>query len=155
MRVEYKEIANQIKNHLQSYLNKKISRKISTFFILMLHLFIQNVFSDAGNGHDYTTLNYLTIPIVGKVKVGPIYGLAGITSGFRVGGSHNLTNGTSTKVSSDDYKGYDFGAQLGLGFQLLIFGIEGRYTWGLTDITKGGGDVNNSAFELGVHVHLF
>ena len=58
-------------------------------------LFIQNGFKHKDNSAiDYTSINYLTIPMIGKVKVGPVYGLAGITTGFRVGGAHEYADGS-------------------------------------------------------------
>jgi hypothetical protein len=118
-------------------------------------LFVQNGYSLEGlPDYKYTTLNYLQVPIIAKLKVGPVYFMGGLTSALRVGGAAKYEDET-IKVTSDDFKSYDFGAQVGLGFQILIIGIEARYTWGLTDIANSGAEINNQAFSLGAHIHLF
>ena len=146
----------QTKNHNGFYAGVLWEHKIVPLVRVQSGLlFVQNGYSLEGIPNaDFTTLNYLQLPVIAKLKLGPVYALGGITSALRVGGATNFADGTSEKVSSDDYKSYDFGAQVGLGFQFLIIGIEARYTWGLTNIAQQGVAVNNQAFSVGAHLHL-
>ncbi len=106
-------------------------------------------------GYDRTVLNYLSVPVALKVKVGPLYGLGGVYGAYRMGSVDKYSNGNDIKISTDDIKRMDFGGTLGLGFQILIIGIESRYNWGFTNVNAiDMGKYNNRYFELGAHVKL-
>jgi hypothetical protein len=118
-------------------------------------VYVQNGFKTETAGiESLTKLNYLQVPVIAKVKILAFYGLAGFTGGYRVAAS-NVTNDVKVKIESDQLNRFDFGAQVGLGFKILFFGIEGRYNWGLSNISKADGvDYNNRYFQLGVHFML-
>lgn len=105
-------------------------------------------------------LNYVEIPLIGRfffnregkcrpnVFVGPSFSF--------------LTNATS-KVGDNRpsvitnyrnyYRPFDFGATGGLGLNFLIARetrliLDGRYTYGFSDVTKASGYVNNKALSL-------
>jgi hypothetical protein len=111
--------------------------------------------NDLGN-RDKTILNYVSLPVTAKLKIGPIYALGGVYGSYRAGSKTTYTDGTSDKkISTDDIKRYDFGGQLGLGFQIAIIGVEARYNWGFTDISADNAiGYNNRYLELGLHLHL-
>ena len=98
------------------------------------------------------TIDYIQIPALLKIKVGPLYGLMGVTAAAKVG-----QNNTGDKeIENGDIKGYDFGSHFGLGFKILFFSIEGKYTWGQTNIAAKSGpiDYNNRNFQLGLTMML-
>lgn len=106
-------------------------------------------------GYDRTVLNYLSVPLALKVKVGPIYGIGGVYGAYRMGSVDKYSNGNDIKISTDDIKRMDFGGSVGLGFQILIIGIEARYNFGLSNVNAGEvGKYNNRYLELGAHVKL-
>ena len=131
-------------------------RRLSSHFTFQSgFLFTQNGYEMVNNPDiDNVTLNYVTIPLTGKVVVGPLYALAGVTAGFRVGGRTSYHNGEEKKLTYDDVKWHDIGAQVGLGFNILNFGIETRYNWGLTDIVPTKDKVHNQYLEIGFHFHF-
>ncbi len=108
------------------------------------------------------TLNYIEVPVIGRfflnkegtfrpnIFVGPSFGfLTGVTNKV----------GSAERVSMDNYSAsfntFDFGVTGGMGFNFLISNetyliIDGRYTHGLSDISKSSTVVNNNAFGLTV-----
>lgn len=102
--------------------------------------------------NEQLTIDYLQIPALLKIKVGPVYGLMGFTGAVKLGS--NSTSGLDVKNS--DIKSYDFGSQVGLGFKILFFSIEGKYTWGKTNIANNSGpiDYHNRNFQIGMTMML-
>jgi hypothetical protein len=96
-------------------------------------------------------LNYLSIPIYVKAKLGPLYGLAG--TGLNIKISEKLfVDGNSTSLSdSQKSKSLDYPVYLGGGFKILIVSIEGRYHWGLSEIINGS---KNRYFQIGATISL-
>lgn len=93
------------------------------------------------------TLDYLQVPLLLRVKLGPVFLLTGVTGALRVGQSYD----GDLDLKGDDFKGHDFTSQLGAGFKFANFTIEGRYNWGKTNILKDsdGVDYHNRYFQLG------
>ena len=82
-------------------------------------------------------LSYLSVPVYGKVKIGPFFGLGGIAANFKVS-EKVFVNGNSAKPTDEqESKSVDFPLFLGAGFKISIFTLEARYHWGLTDINNG------------------
>jgi hypothetical protein len=107
--------------------------------------YLQNGAEDATNNQ--CIINYLSVPLYLKAKVGPVFGLAGIGANFKLG-----TNSTSNTISSDYVKkSFDMPLFIGGGFKILMFSIEGRYNWGLIELNKASG-VKNQYFQLGATV---
>jgi hypothetical protein len=99
-------------------------------------------------------LNYLQIPVIAKVKVAMFYGLAGFTGGYRVAAT-TVVNDQKIKVDKESLNRLDLGAQVGVGFKILFFGIEGRYNWGLSNVYSAeNADAKNRYFQLGIHFML-
>lgn len=108
------------------------------------------------------TLNYIEVPVIGRfflnkegtfrpnIFLGPSFGfLTGVTNKV---GSNERVNVDNYSAS---YNTFDFGVTGGMGFNFLIsnetyFIVDGRYTHGLSDISKSPAVVNNNAFGLTV-----
>ncbi|MBK3517639.1 outer membrane beta-barrel protein [Carboxylicivirga marina] len=78
-------------------------------------------------------LHYINIPIALRVKLGPVYGLGGVSGAIKVAGKFEV-NGQ--EVDGMDVSTFDAGMHLGLGVKVLKFGIEAKYNWGLVDIIE-------------------
>jgi hypothetical protein len=94
------------------------------------------------------TVNYLSVPLYLKAKIGPVFGLAGLAANFKL--SDKLSNGGMETDASDNYATNDFDLPLfvGAGIKILMITIEGRYNWGMiemNDITR----IKNQYFQVG------
>jgi len=79
-------------------------------------------------------LHYLNLPVTVRVKVGPVYGFAGLNGAVKLGGETRILG-----VNSDvkDFSTFDAGAFVGLGVNVLFLGVEIKYDWGLVDVNNG------------------
>lgn len=93
-------------------------------------------------------LDYLNIPVMAKVNLGPLFLQGGVQFGFLVGkpgvsytrGAQRVTE----KVDKDAYAAFDFGVGAGLGVNLSQhFFVEARYTHSLTNAL----DPNNNSLK--------
>lgn len=123
------------------YINAYKDTRIIPF--LFFHSGLQYSQAKAKITDENYTINYLGAPVGLKAKLGPIYGLAGAT--FNVKLSEN------NSPSGDKAKWYDTNTFVGLGFSFLMLNIEGRYSWGMTDINNG---IHNNAFQIGVGIRI-
>jgi hypothetical protein len=96
---------------------------------------------------DKQVLNYLSIPLYLKAKIGPVFALGGIAADIKVG--ENYTGDAVNSPFTQDFKSVDFPLFLGAGFKILMFTIEARYHWGLSDINEG---VSQQYLQLGAGV---
>ena len=84
-------------------------------------------------------LDYLNIPVMAKVNLGPLFLQGGVQFGFLVGKpevSRYITNvRVGTLLDKDSYNSFDFGVGAGLGFNLnrRLF-VEARYTHSLINV---------------------
>ncbi|WP_297970340.1 porin family protein [uncultured Capnocytophaga sp.] len=83
-------------------------------------------------------LDYLNIPVMAKVNLGPLFLQGGVQFGFLVGKPEvSYTRGaqrSSHELDKDAYAAFDFGVGAGLGVNLnQHFFIEARYTHSLTN----------------------
>ena len=98
------------------------------------------------NSNDKRVLHMLSIPVYAKVKIGPVFGLAGFGANFNVS-EKIFTNDVASSPSSDQKsKTVDFPFLIGAGVKFSIFTIEARYHWGLVDINEG---YSNQYFQIG------
>ena len=104
------------------------------------------------NSADRVRLSYIEVPVMGVVRLpilervlGPrLYG--GINGGYEVGCS---TEGLFTTDFCDETNKFDFGLKGGIGFQVLFFGLDFAYTYGLSDVAKEESvKINNRAWSL-------
>jgi hypothetical protein len=93
-------------------------------------------------------LDYLNIPVMAKVNLGPLFLQGGVQFGFLVGKPEvSYTRGAqsiSQKLEKDAYAAFDFGVGAGLGVNLSQhFFVEARYTHSLTNAL----DPNNNSLK--------
>jgi hypothetical protein len=107
---------------------------------------------DVANSADRVRLSYIEVPVMGVVRlpflervIGPrVYG--GINGGFEVSCS---TDGIGYATLCDETNNFDFGLKGGIGLQVLFFGLDFAYTYGLTDVAKEADlKINNRAWSL-------
>jgi len=81
-------------------------------------------------------LHYISIPIDIRVKLGPVYALAGAAANFKVGEKWTILDEDFTP--EDDFKAeiFDVPVFFGLGVKILMLRIEARYHWGMLDTYK-------------------
>jgi hypothetical protein len=98
-------------------------------------------------------LDYLKVPVLAKVNFGPPgpfspHFVAGPYAAFIMNAKEEFSvNGMSDTVDiKDDVESMDFGLTVGLGADLNLMvtsiSIQGRYSFGLTDIFDDGGSKN-------------
>lgn len=93
-------------------------------------------------------LDYLNIPVMAKVNLGPLFLQGGVQFGFLVGKpeTSSTVNGlrVTEQVEKDAYASFDFGVGAGLGVNLSQhFFVEARYTHSLTNAL----DPNNNSLK--------
>ena len=112
-------------------------------------------------------LDYLNIPVMAKVNLGPIFLEGGVQFGFLV--SKPKVNSYYSNVylrnllDKDSYNSFDFGVGAGLGVKLnQRFFVETRYTYSLTNVfdpndrhfksslISDGDNFKNSVFSIGL-----
>lgn len=105
------------------------------------------------------TLQYIELPVIGRfflnregnvrpnIFFGPSFAF--------LAGAKNKIGGDVEKIDAfkNQYNTFDFGLTGGLGCSFRIrnetyFVLDGRYTHGLSDISKGNDDVNNKSFLI-------
>lgn len=112
-------------------------------------------------------LNYIEIPVLARL----FFNREGtVRPNVFVGPSFGFLTGAKIKVEDGDYENYediddnidsykdvyntfDLGLAAGLGLNIRVseemyFIIDARYTYGLTDIAKGGSSINNQAVAV-------
>ncbi|MCK5482720.1 MAG: PorT family protein [Gemmatimonadetes bacterium] len=104
------------------------------------------------NSADRVRLSYIEVPVMGVVRLpilervlGPrLYG--GINGGYEVSCS---TDGSVPTNFCDETNKFDFGLKGGIGLQVLFFGLDFAYTYGLSDVAKEESlKINNRAWSL-------
>jgi hypothetical protein len=100
------------------------------------------------NDNNKIRLHYLNIPVSLRVQVGPIYALAGINGGIKLGGEKYIL-GVKSDVS--EVNTWDAGWQLALGAKIGPIGVEAKYNWGLVDVYKG---YKSEYLQLGILLYV-
>lgn len=112
-------------------------------------------------------LDYLNIPIMAKVNLGPIFLEGGVQFGFLVNkpkvDSYIANVYLRNLLDKDSYNFFDFGVGAGLGVKLnQHFFVETRYTYSLTNVfdpndkhfksslISDGDNFKNSVFSIGL-----
>jgi hypothetical protein len=100
-------------------------------------------------------LSYIEVPVMGVVRlpflertIGPrLYG--GINGGFEVSCKIEGSGNVLGDQGCENTNTFDFGLKGGLGLQVLFFGLDASYTYGLTDVAKDDLlKINNRAWSL-------
>jgi hypothetical protein len=116
--------------------------------------------AEVGDETVKTQLNYIEIPILARI----FFNREGtVRPNVFLGPSLGFLTGAKGKSGSEDYEDFDnykdiyntfdLGLSAGLGLNIKVGGemyfiVDARYTYGLTDISKGGSDVNNQAVAI-------
>ena len=112
-------------------------------------------------------LDYLNIPVMAKVNLGPIFLEGGVQFGFLVSkpkvDSYIANVYLRNLLDKDSYNFFDFGVGAGLGVKLnQHFFVETRYTYSLTHVfdpndkhfksslISDGDNFKNSVFSIGL-----
>jgi len=112
-------------------------------------------------------LDYLNIPVMAKVNLGPIFLEGGVQFGFLVNkpkvDSYIANVYLRNLLDKDSYNSFDFGVGAGLGVKLnQHFFVETRYTYSLTNVfdpndkhfksslISDGDNFKNSVFSIGL-----
>ncbi|HRE38196.1 MAG TPA: porin family protein [Chitinophagaceae bacterium] len=99
-------------------------------------------------------LGYLNIPLMLQYRNSGFIAEAGPQIGFLMSAKAKISDGTNTDEEDikDEFKGTDFGVNLGLGYQFSNgFGLNARYTFGMSNIIdETDVDVKNRVFSVGV-----
>ncbi len=90
-------------------------------------------------------LHTISIPVNLKVKIGPAFGVGGITANFKMAERIHL-NGDKEKPGDNKASFFDSAAFAGAGIQFSRFVVEARYYWGLINVDSG---LHNRYFQLG------
>jgi hypothetical protein len=88
-------------------------------------------------------LDYMTFPLLARIRFGPsspVALLVGPSLGVHTRTTVDLPGspGDAPSEFNDSFKRFDFGLVTGVSVDIGHFVIDGRYTWGLTNILKGG-----------------
>jgi len=109
---------------------------------------------DVSASNESVRLSYIEVPVMGVVRlpilervIGPrLYG--GINGGFEVSCKTEGT-GLVTPGLCENTNSFDFGLKGGIGLQVLFFGLDLAYTYGLSDVAKDDLlKINNRAWSL-------
>ena len=112
-------------------------------------------------------LDYLNIPVMAKVNLGPLFLQGGVQFGFLVNkpkvDSYIANVYLRNLLDKDSYNSFDFGVGAGLGVKLnQHFFVETRYTYSLTNVfdpndkhfksslISDGDNFKNSVFSIGL-----
>lgn len=112
---------------------------------------------DGGEGR--IELDYIEIPVLARFSSAPganatsFHVFAGPSFGFNIRArtEAELDGESESQDISDDVKGFDLGLVVGAGVELGRVVIDGRYTWGFTNINEDLQDdvkVHNRAFAI-------
>ncbi len=100
-----------------------------------------------GRNDDYiqTQINYLELPVLAKVNIGPLYGLGGVYGAYAMNGKFK-TNilGVETeqdiKFDDDDARRIDYGLKFGAGIQMGLGPVHAfaqlEYSYGIANVSS-------------------
>lgn len=92
-------------------------------------------------------LLYLTLPINGRLKLGPVYFDLGVDAALKVNEKW-MFNGEELDIPSESKgESFDVLGHAGAGFKFLFLGVEVRYRHALTEVYE---DYRNTGLEVGL-----
>ncbi len=114
-------------------------------------------------------INYLEIPVLAKVKIGPVYGLGGVYAAYAINGKFSIDKVPDIvqkylkpqdyDFDDKDYKRMDYGLKFGAGLQMGLGPLHAfaqvEYSYGLANISQiKDFSAHNSALAITVGVLL-
>ncbi len=94
-------------------------------------------YSQMGSGYgtgNKTLMHYISIPTYLKLKIGPVYAIAGASASFKVYEKHYYADSPQDPFQNAGW--FDIPVYAGLGLQIAVLRIEARYSWGTIDLYK-------------------
>lgn len=85
--------------------------------------------------------DYLMLPAGLKLRFGPAYLMGGGYGAYRLSAKID-----DTDLDKKDWNRLDFGMYTGAGLKIMIFSLNFKYNWGLSDVTNGKS--NNPDYNL-------
>ena len=95
--------------------------------------------------------HYLSIPISAKLKLGPVYGLAGFAPSFKVAERYVIDGNSEKPADAIKANWFDIPFFVGAGISLWKLSLEARYHWGLVEVYDG---YKSQYFQLGLALSL-
>lgn len=96
-------------------------------------------------------LHYLSVPLYLKVKIGPVFALAGAAANFKVGEKWTFAGNTFTSYKS---KTFDLPVFGGVGVKFAFLTIEARYYYGTMTINDNSLSATNGAHNQFLQIGL-
>ena len=94
-------------------------------------------------------LTYITLPINGRLKLGPVYFDLGVDAAVKVNEKFLISGEEFEIPEENEGETFDVLAHVGVGFKFLFLGVEARYRHALTEVyTKDG--YRNTGLEVGL-----
>ena len=91
-------------------------------------------------------MSNLSIPLYIEGKLGPVFALGGFAANFKI--NENYSGSISdSPYGEEKFNTVNFPVFAGAGLKIMMFNIEARYHWGLTNKNEG---VNSQYLQLGV-----
>lgn len=113
--------------------------------------------SEGGNS-GRIRINYLEVPVLARVSSTPagdaaFHVFGGPSFAFRLSaeGESTFDGEESSEDLDDEIEGFDLGLVVGAGVEIGRVVVDGRYTWGLTNINaeaSDAGTIKNRAFAV-------
>jgi hypothetical protein len=94
-------------------------------------------------------IHYLSVPVYLKAKIGPVFALGGMAANFKLSEKYSVGGNSNTLTDEQKPRSIDFPVFAGAGMKILMFSIEARYHWGLTESKDG---VKNQYLQIGAAI---
>ena len=145
-------IESEITKGNEGYFDKRYRSFYVGFYnnqriIPMLYLYTALDYYQTGSRYDDNNklvLHYISIPLGLKLRIGPVRGFGGFHGAIRVSSSYTFL-GESKKL--EGLSTFDSGFFLGAGLHIAFIGVEGKYTWGLSNVKN---DYKNNFWQVGL-----
>lgn len=96
-----------------------------------------------------------SIPLYGKVKLGPVFATAGVSPSFGLGEKLHVGDESEKLEGDNALKTFDMPLQLGLGVKILIFSIDARYNIGLPNLSNYEGESTKQNYlQVGASIYF-
>ena len=80
-------------------------------------------------------LHQLSVPVYAKLKLGPVYAIAGAAASFKVAESWDIESSSEAMKENFDANSFDVPVFGGIGFKILMLSIEARYYMGTIGVS--------------------